>query len=123
MYRMRHGDNYIALAMTLGIEVEALRTANGLWQVQAVPAGTLLRIPLAIDRADVVKMALNGLSAQPRPNTTTIHRVNRGETLTGIAKRYSTTVAALRRANKLPGTTIRVGQRLIIGAVGTFALD
>ena len=111
--RMRHGDNYIALAMTLGIEVEALRMANGLWQVQAVPAGTLLRIPLAMDRADVVKMALNGQSAQPRPNMTTIHRVDRGETLTGIAKRSPTTVAALRRANKLPGTTIRVGQRSV----------
>lgn len=123
MYRMRHGDNYISLAIALGIDVEALRTQNGLWQVQAVPPGTLLRIPFEIDRARIVKMALDGPSAEKRGNKATIHHVNRGETLTGIAKRYATTVAALRRTNKLPGTTIRVGQRLIIAAAGNQALD
>lgn len=59
-YRVRHGDNYIELAVTLGLEIEALRAENGLWQLQSVPAGVILRVPLSIDRAGVVKAALSG---------------------------------------------------------------
>jgi len=42
------------------------------------------------------------------------HRVHRGQTLSGIAARYHTTVALLKRVNKLRGTTIRAGHYLVI---------
>ena len=64
-YRMRHGDNYIKLAITLGLDIEALRAENGLWQTQAVPAGVVLRIPLSIDRTDVIKAALSDRGLGP----------------------------------------------------------
>lgn len=57
-YRVRHGDNYIKLAIMLGVEIEALREENALWQTQIVPAGVVLRIPLSIDRANIIKAAL-----------------------------------------------------------------
>jgi LysM repeat protein len=60
IYRTRIGDNYIKLAITLGLEIESLRNANGLWQLQSVPAGTVLRIPTSIDRAGIVTAALTG---------------------------------------------------------------
>jgi membrane-bound lytic murein transglycosylase D len=44
------------------------------------------------------------------------HTVRRGDTLTGVAQRYGTSVAALRKANKLRGGDIRAGQRLKIPA-------
>jgi LysM repeat protein len=70
-YRMRHGDNYIKLAITLGLEIEALRAENGLWQTQTVPAGVVLRIPLSIDRTNIIKAALTdrglGPSTPSRP--------------------------------------------------------
>ena len=45
-YRTRHGDNYFNLAFILDVGVDALREANGLWRLQTLPAGQLLRIPL-----------------------------------------------------------------------------
>lgn len=42
------------------------------------------------------------------------HRIQPGETLSAIARRYSTTEAALREANSLSGDLIRVGQVLTI---------
>ena len=42
------------------------------------------------------------------------HRVQAGETLFGIARRYGVTVAAIRAANALPGDAIRAGQELAI---------
>ena len=43
-----------------------------------------------------------------------VHRVRKGETLGGIASRYRTSVANIKRWNGLRGNTIRVGQRLVI---------
>ena len=42
------------------------------------------------------------------------HRVKRGETLFSIARLYRTTVSALKQANRLSGSAIKVGQRLTI---------
>lgn len=43
------------------------------------------------------------------------HTVKRGETLTAIAKRYDTTVAALKRRNGISNVNqIQVGQRLVV---------
>lgn len=65
IYRMRHGDNYIKVALTLGLELDALRQENGLWQIQSVPAGVLLRLPLSIDRGNVIRQAMNDLRSGP----------------------------------------------------------
>jgi LysM repeat protein len=42
------------------------------------------------------------------------HRVQRGDTLYSIARRYDTTVASLKQANRLRSNTINVGDRLMI---------
>lgn len=46
------------------------------------------------------------------------HVVRRGDTLSEIAQRYRVSVAALKRANGLEGSRLRVGQRLLIPATG-----
>jgi membrane-bound lytic murein transglycosylase D len=44
-----------------------------------------------------------------------LHRVRRGETLTGISRRYRVTVRAIRRANAIPANyVLRTGMRLRI---------
>ena len=46
VYRARHGDNYLRLGFVLEVDLDTLRDANGLWRLQSLPAGQLLRIPL-----------------------------------------------------------------------------
>jgi len=56
--------------------------------------------------------ALSGGKHRPRVAT---HRVRRGETLIGIARRYRVTLGALRRVNALPVEyTLKAGKRLRI---------
>jgi N-acetylmuramoyl-L-alanine amidase len=43
-----------------------------------------------------------------------VHRVQRGQTLTGIAARYGCTVEQIRRGNGLKTRTVRTGQLLRI---------
>jgi membrane-bound lytic murein transglycosylase D len=49
------------------------------------------------------------------PETTT-HVVKSGEALGTIARKYNTSVSELQRLNNIRGTTIRVGQRLVVNA-------
>lgn len=46
-YVTRLGDNYIHLAFLLEIDRDEMREANDLWHLQHLPAGQLLRLPLA----------------------------------------------------------------------------
>lgn len=120
-YRMRMGDHYIQLAITLGIEVEALRAANGLWHTQVVPPGVALRLPPSrLDGPAVPATATAALPVRtsspavppPAAAVARVHQVKKGDTLAALAQRYGTTVVALQRANSLRHTTILVGQSL-----------
>ncbi|HEX5791463.1 MAG TPA: LysM peptidoglycan-binding domain-containing protein, partial [Luteolibacter sp.] len=52
---------------------------------------------------------------KPKPQpTVTRYTVKRGDTLSAIAKRNRTTVAAIQRANGISGAMIHPGQRLVI---------
>jgi len=51
--------------------------------------------------------------SQPKP-TVTRHTVKRGDTLSHIARRYSSSVTAIRRAHGISGSLIYPGQKLII---------
>jgi LysM repeat protein len=53
-------------------------------------------------------------SAAPSASFRTSYTVKRGDTLIGIANKFNTTVAKLRTANGLKGSTLRIGQVLQI---------
>jgi LysM repeat protein len=99
VYTVQRGDTLYSLARRFGTTVQAIMQTNGLAST-AIFAGQRLFIP----------------ASQPTPSV--IHIVQRGETLTRIAIRYSTTVQAIMRTNNLRSTTIYVGQRLAIPAPG-----
>ena len=50
---------------------------------------------------------------KPKP-TVTRHTVKRGDTLSHIAKRYGSSVSAIRRANGISGSLIYPGQKLVV---------
>jgi hypothetical protein len=57
---------------------------------------------------------------KPKPKPTKVkpknirHVVKKGDTLYGLAKKYGTTVSAIKRANGLSGSTIQTGKSYII---------
>lgn len=86
----------------------------------------LLASATAVDSSTSVNRSMS----QPGPveataasgGATQIHKVKRGETLTGIAVKYGTTVGALSDLNKLKKDGVWVGQRLKVPA-GTKAVS
>jgi len=49
-----------------------------------------------------------------QPTSTSRHTVTRGDTLYGLARKYGTTVSAIKKANGISGSTIITGRSYII---------
>jgi LysM repeat protein len=54
------------------------------------------------------------MPATPRAAAPVTHRVQRGDTLYSIARRYDTTVTAIKQVNRLRSNLINIGDRLTI---------
>src|SRR5690606_33315272 len=54
---------------------------------------------------------LNATDLRPKPSIRT-HTIRRGDTLYSLARRYNTSVDALRKLNNLKGSSLSTGQRL-----------
>jgi len=115
-------------ADVIGMPLEELRKLNPQYMKDIIPGGKpyplVLPVELVgmyIDLQDtIVKYMADSLVNNRReeiqqslvtPNVRT-HKVKKGETLGGIAKRYHCTVKQLQTWNGLKGTNIRVGQVL-----------
>ncbi|HEY4091596.1 MAG TPA: N-acetylmuramoyl-L-alanine amidase [Luteibacter sp.] len=65
-----------------------------------------------VAKADVP--AKKAASGRADDNIRDLHRVGRGETLTGIAQQYGVSVGSLKLANKMNDNTVRVGSVMVI---------
>ena len=121
-YQVKRGDTVWAIAQRTGTSVPAILSANKLSSQALIYPGQRLIIPgkagaAASRPAPAAKPAA---SAQPAATAGTVYVVKAGDTLSAIAKRHGTTVAAIAKANSITNPNrIAVGQRLTIG--GTVA--
>ena len=108
------GQIDLALAAELaGIELDTLYRLNpGFNQWATAPTGPH-RLTVPVHRAEAFAAALSGLAPGERMRWQR-HQVASGETLSEIAESYGVTVATLRSANNLRGTTIRAGGHLLV---------
>jgi LysM repeat protein len=104
-YTVQAGDTLFDIALAYGVSVETLQTANELGgetlllgQVLVIPPGPL---PTRTPRVE------GGMI---------IHTVSSGETLIGIANRYSVTIEAIQESNGLTSDIIQPGWELEIPA-------
>lgn len=104
----------LALAATLaGIDVDTVYAYNpGYNRWSTDPEGPH-RLVMPADVAEVFTAALNEVPIEDRVRWKR-HEVAKGETISEIALQYHTTIAAIRAANDMRGTTIRAGHHLLI---------
>ena len=98
------GDTLWGIARENDITVDALVAANGIGSSAVLRPGTRLKVP------GRYAGNLQDQGGAVAPTVT----VGPGESLSVLARRHNTTVAALMAANELRDTTLRVGQRLRI---------
>lgn len=116
-YTVRTGDTVGRIASRNGTTVAAIVAANGLDSRAFIRAGQTLTIPGA--GGGTAAAATPAVAAAPASAT---HTVARGETVSAIASRYGTTVAAIVAANGLDSRAfIRIGQTLTVPGVAPAA--
>jgi membrane-bound lytic murein transglycosylase D len=121
-HRIARGDSLSALAVRYHTTITAIRDANGLRHGALLRIGQELRIPPhdgglmladAGPRGHLVHTA--AIRRHHVRSSYRHHRVRQGQTLSDIAQRYRTTVAALSELNQMsPNDVLRVGTNLKI---------
>ncbi|WP_244506082.1 LysM peptidoglycan-binding domain-containing protein [Microbulbifer marinus] len=110
------------------IEIEELYLLNPGFNRWATDPNGNHRLLIPVEKRETFEAGLAELPTDQRV-TWQRYKIARGDTLSTIARRYETTVAAIREANKLRGNNIRAGKELLIpsasGPTGqyAFALD
>jgi len=112
LHEVRPGETFSVIARRHGIPVRALLDANPRYIGKRLRRGVVLNIPISKSTPQV---ALARASENPTydQGERIVHRVRRGETLQSISARYRTTIPNLKRWNRMNGTVIRPGQRLV----------
>jgi len=108
-YQPVRGDTFAKLARRFGLTVRELKKVNGVPARSSRLPKTII-VPVAPGARDALKLQV----LYGRPATRVIvHRVKRGDTLSGIARRYGVSVGALKRWNRT-GKVLRIGQKIYV---------
>jgi membrane-bound lytic murein transglycosylase D len=123
---VRRGETLSLIAEKYGVTVNDLTQANNISVKKSLQIGQNLLIPMSgaakqaapktASAASAPSTARTAASPAPKVTTTTAaYTVRRGDTLSGIAAKYSVTVGELKKWNKLSSTRLNVGQKLTLG--------
>ena len=111
-HKVRRGQTLGSIAQRYGTSIRALQRLNGLKSAHLIRIGQRLRVPV---RGQGRQPAARRLARDaPREMT---HTVRPGESLDRIARRYKTTVAALKKRNGIKNAAlIPIGKKLRVSA-------
>jgi membrane-bound lytic murein transglycosylase D len=115
-YVARRRERLSTIAGRYHLPTREVQAANPRIKGTRVSRGARLVIP-AVAVPSALAMRATGTLGAERVGAAnaTLHRVRRGETLSGIARKYHTTVRSIRRVNALPSDqALRAGTRLRI---------
>ncbi len=106
-------------AAAMGVEAAELDFLNPELRVHATPDRSYpLRVPVGSSAAALAAADSLPRYIPPPEAVYATHVVKSGETLSGIAAKYRTSVAALQKLNRMSGTLVRIGQRLRVQVRG-----
>ncbi|MCK9613707.1 MAG: LysM peptidoglycan-binding domain-containing protein [Bacteroidales bacterium] len=122
-YKIRSGDNLGSIAERFGVKVSQLQYWNGLSGTKIIAGETLIIYKGAAKATpqNPQKESVQGNNKKPVTTATLpankrkiVYKVNSGDTLWAIAKKYNTSIEIIKQANNLKSDKLSIGQTLII---------
>lgn len=125
-YTIRSGDNLGNIAQRYGVTIKDLQLWNGLSGTQIIAGKTLViykkgsvqQNPVKTQQVQTTQVQQQTKTQGTLPKNQGYRKVSyivkSGDTLWGIAQKYSTTVDAIKKANNLKNDKLSIGQVLLI---------
>ena len=104
-YKVKSGDTLSSIAKKYNTTYTSLMKLNGLSSTK-IKIGQTLKVN-------------STATTTSKTTSTTKYTVKKGDTLSGIAKKYKTTTAKLMNLNGLKSTNIKIGQKLKVSSTAT----
>ena len=122
-YLVKAGEKLEQIAAKFGIDLSALRSANGIGPRQRVALGHTLLVPKSKDSSVAVADLPAEVSQPAFENESRVLRttylVRKGDSLALIARKYNVSVADVKSWNQSLGSAVTPGQKLVIETVVT----
>jgi len=115
-YTVKAGDTLSSIAKKFNITVAKLQELNNIKNADKISVGQVLKLKATTTSSS---------SSSSSSSTTNTYTVKAGDTLSGIAKKFNTTVAKLQALNNIKDANkISVGQvlKLVIDATSTYTV-
>lgn len=107
---VRKRETFAQIAKAFGVPAGEIARVNGLTLKSKLRPGTELAIPRSGASA-----GRKATAAARSATSGTSYRIRKGDTLSQVAARHSTTVAAIRALNNLNSNKLSIGQVLMVG--------
>lgn len=116
-YKLKKGETLSQIAQRTGMSEVTLRKINGIPKGRRVLANSTLLVRANADQQEDITASAADARLRLSPSTTwrrVTYRVRRGDTISGIARRWHITKKSIVKSNRLRSSLLRVGQRLIL---------
>jgi LysM repeat protein len=113
-HTVQRGESLWAISRQYSISVAELAELNNLSRDAVLRVGQELKVPTDGSTMTTTSPRVDTFQPSGMEASTTSYTVQRGDTLSGIARRHNTTVQAIKAANSKTSDTIRVGEELRI---------
>ena len=115
-YKVRPGDTLSGIARRHGVSLEALKAANSFSRGKVLRVGSVVEIPATSGRQRQNRGPRRSSSQSSVQVKSRVYVVRRGDTLSGISRKYEVPIYRLAQANNMPrqGGQLSVGKRLVI---------
>lgn len=114
-HKVEKGESIFSIALKYGITPTDLRAMNNIApDSDVIREGQLLKITGNTQAVAQVK-AKETVREAPKPvSKTIVHRVRKGDTFAELAEEYGTTIAEIKKSNKIRNNRLKVGKKLTI---------